>query len=74
MNLYSNYLEDAQNVDLDYTMNMVMTMNEIERGKKYTDFEGRKKEVIEILTRFNTQNTHKMIPIPIRKIPERLKN
>ena len=27
LNLYSNYLEDAQNVDLDYTMNMVMTIN-----------------------------------------------
>lgn len=27
LNLYSNYLEDAQNMDLDYTMNMVMTIN-----------------------------------------------
>jgi hypothetical protein len=27
MNLYSNYLEDPQNVDIDYTMNLVMTIN-----------------------------------------------
>jgi len=28
LNLYSNYLEDPQNVDLDYTMNLVMTVND----------------------------------------------
>ena len=27
LNLYSNYLEDPENVDLDYTMNMVMSIN-----------------------------------------------
>ncbi len=27
LNLYSNYLEDPQNIDLDYTMNLVMTIN-----------------------------------------------
>lgn len=27
LNLYSNYLEDAQNVDVDYTMNLVMKIN-----------------------------------------------
>ncbi len=27
LNLYSNYLEDPQNVDIDYTMNLVMTIN-----------------------------------------------
>ena len=27
LNLYSNYLEDPQNVDLDYSMNMVMKIN-----------------------------------------------
>ena len=25
--LYSNYLEDPQNIDLDYTMNLVMSIN-----------------------------------------------
>ena len=28
LNLYSNYLEDPQNVDLDYTMNLVMSVND----------------------------------------------
>ena len=28
LNLYSNYLEDPQNVDVDYTMNLVMKINE----------------------------------------------
>lgn len=27
LNLYSNYLEDPQNVDIDYTMNLVMNVN-----------------------------------------------
>ena len=27
LNLYSNYLEDPQNVDLDYTMNLNMKVN-----------------------------------------------
>lgn len=27
LNLYSNYLEDPQNVDIDYTLNIVMTVN-----------------------------------------------
>ena len=27
LNLYSNYLEDPQNIDLDYTMNIVMKVN-----------------------------------------------
>lgn len=27
LSLYSNYLEDPQNMDLDYTMNLVMTIN-----------------------------------------------
>ena len=27
LNLYSNYLEDPQNIDLDYTINIVMSIN-----------------------------------------------
>jgi len=29
LNLYSNYLEDPQNVDIDYTMNLVMKINDL---------------------------------------------
>ena len=27
LTLYSNYLEDPQNVDIDYTLNLIMTIN-----------------------------------------------
>lgn len=41
-------------------------------GKTIEDFEGRKKEVFKIFKRFNSANMHKMIPIPICKIPASL--
>lgn len=48
-------------------------MDQKDLNKKSVDFTAREKEVIEILTKFNQQNLHKMIPIPIYKIPEELK-
>ena len=42
-------------------------------NKKSVDFTAREKEVIEILTKFNQQNLHKMIPIPVCEIPKELK-
>ena len=27
LNLYANYLEDPQNIDIDYTLNLVMKIN-----------------------------------------------
>ena len=46
----------------------------IQKDNKKTpdDFKGRDKEVLEILMKFNSQNSHKMDPIPIFKIPENL--
>ncbi|MFS4494875.1 NAD(+) synthase [Maribacter sp. 2308TA10-17] len=43
-----------------------------DQGKGIDDFEGRKKEVFIIYKRFNSANKHKMIPIPICKIPSTL--
>lgn len=43
-----------------------------DEGKKIDDFEGRDKEVFKIYKRFNSANKHKMIPIPICKIPSTL--
>jgi len=40
-----------------------------DEGKTVADFEGRKKEVFTIFTRFNSANQHKMVPIPVCKIP-----
>ncbi|MCF1192442.1 NAD(+) synthase [Mangrovimonas sp. AS39] len=44
-----------------------------EKGKKATDFSGRKLEVFKIYKRFNQANKHKMVPIPICEIPDYLK-
>lgn len=43
-----------------------------ERGKVEDDFSEREKEVFKIYTRLNRINQHKMLPIPICKIPEDL--
>ncbi|WP_291866000.1 NAD(+) synthase [Maribacter sp.] len=53
--------------ELEWAMQM------IDEGKEITDFSGRKKEVLSIYKRLNTINQHKMVPIPICKIPELLK-
>ncbi|MFD1314519.1 NAD(+) synthase [Namhaeicola litoreus] len=48
-------------------------MNEVDKGKLTKDFEGRKREVLEIYTKLNRANQHKMKPIPVCEIPEILK-
>lgn len=40
-----------------------------DEGKTVADFSGREKEVFKIYLRFNTANQHKMLPIPVCKIP-----
>ena len=42
-------------------------------NKKSNDFKAREKQVFEILTKLNKKNLHKMIPIPIYKVPKNLK-
>jgi NAD+ synthase len=42
-------------------------------GKAAHNFSGREKEVFEIYDQSNRSNQHKMIPIPVCKIPENLK-
>lgn len=44
-----------------------------ESGKTVADFEGREKSVFEIYKRLNTNNKHKMDPIPVCDIPKTLK-
>jgi NAD+ synthase len=44
-------------------------MEQQKLGKADSDFEGRKKEVMDIYNRFNRNNRHKMDPIPVCKIP-----
>ncbi len=42
-------------------------------GKSVSDFEGRQRAVLEIYTRLNRNNQHKMKPIPVCVIPQTLK-
>jgi NAD+ synthase len=44
-----------------------------DNNKTPDDFTGRDKEVLKILMKFNSQNSHKMNPIPIFKVPNNLK-
>ncbi|NNF18290.1 MAG: NAD(+) synthase [Flavobacteriaceae bacterium] len=44
-----------------------------DEGKNSSDFSGREKEVFLIFNRFHSANRHKMVPIPICKIPDELK-
>jgi len=53
--------------ELEWAMHMQ------DEGKTADDFEGREKEVYQIYLRFNTNNKHKMVPIPICEIPSELK-
>ncbi len=53
--------------ELEWAMQMT------DRGKTLTDFSGREKEVFLIYKKLHSANQHKMIPIPICKIPKGLK-
>ncbi len=44
-----------------------------ESGKISTEFSGREKTVFDIFTRLNRANQHKMVPIPVCIIPEKLR-
>ena len=70
--LWDDTRTDEEQIGANYD-ELEWAMNQIEKGKKSVDFNGREKEVIEILTKLNSKNNHKMIPIPICKIPEDLK-
>lgn len=48
-------------------------MEQYDRGKETNDFNGRQKEVFEIYGRYHRMNKHKMIPIPVCKIPGELR-
>jgi len=49
-------------------------MYRADEGKTIDDFEGRKKQVMEIYTWRNKANKHKMDPIPVCEIPKELKS
>lgn len=70
--LFGDARSDEDQIGANYDeLEWAMTMNN--EGKTAEDFSGRKKEVFKIFKRYNTANKHKMIPIPICEIPQKLK-
>ncbi len=70
--LWGDDRTDEDQIGASYPeLEWAMEMDEI--GKTVNDFSERKKEVFRIYKRLNSANKHKMIPIPICKIPKNLK-
>ncbi len=70
--LWGDDRTDEQQIGASYP-ELEWAMNMAESGRSAADFKGREQEVFNIYTRYNTANTHKMIPIPICEIPRELK-
>lgn len=48
-------------------------MEQHEKNRKISEFDGRKREVFEIYLKLHRSNLHKMIPIPICEVPDHLR-
>jgi len=69
--LFGDARSDEDQIGASYPeLEWAMKMDD--EGKTVADFEGREKEVFKIFKQFNSANKHKMIPIPICKIPNTL--
>lgn len=70
--LFGDDRSDEDQIGASYPeLEWAMTMSE--DGKTVNDFEGRKAEVFKLFSKLNRNNQHKMVPIPICKIPKTLK-
>jgi len=70
--LFGDARSDEDQIGANYDeLEWAMQMDN--EGKNIEDFRGRPKEVFKIFKRYNSANKHKMIAIPICKIPTRLK-
>lgn len=70
--LFGDDRSDEDQIGANYD-ELEWAMSQMEKGKTIEDFNGREAEVFKIYNRLNTINQHKMIPIPICKIPKSLK-
>ncbi|WP_282136516.1 NAD(+) synthase [Seonamhaeicola maritimus] len=69
--LFGDARSDEDQIGASYPeLEWAMKMDD--QGKTESDFEGREQIVFKIFKRFNTSNKHKMIPIPVCKIPNNL--
>jgi NAD+ synthase len=70
--LFADARSDEDQIGANYDeLEWAMKMND--EGKTEKDFNGRYKEVFKIFKRYNTSNLHKMLPIPVCKIPSGLR-
>ena len=66
--LFGDARSDEDQIGASYPeLEWAMTMDA--EGKTLSDFSGREYEVFKIYKRYNISNLHKMIPIPVCKIP-----
>ena len=69
--LFGDARSDEDQIGASYPeLEWAMKMDD--EGKTESDFSGREKEVFNIYKRYNRNNKHKMIPIPICEIPSNL--
>lgn len=66
--LFGDARSDEDQIGASYP-ELEWAMQMKEAGKIADNFTGREREVFEIFIRYNTNNTHKMIPIPVCEIP-----
>jgi NAD+ synthase len=71
--LFGDARSDEDQIGASYP-ELEWAMNAVENGKTVHDFQGRERTVLEIYLRYNAANTHKMKPIPVCEIPEKLKH
>lgn len=70
--LFGDARSDEDQIGASYP-ELEWAMQQKDEGKTIGDFEGRQREVFQIFSRYNSNNQHKMVPIPICEIPKELK-
>lgn len=70
--LFGDSRSDEDQIGASYP-ELEWAMKTIEDGKSINDYEGRERMVFDIYKQLNSTNKHKMTPIPVCEIPEKLK-
>ena len=70
--LFGDARSDEDQIGASYP-ELEWAMEMKEQGKTSEDFSGRERQVYEIFMRYNRNNRHKMLPIPVCEIPENIK-
>jgi NAD+ synthase len=71
--LFGDHRTDEDQIGASYDeLEWAMRMNDLKKSSQ--DFVGREKFVFDLFLKLNNTNKHKMIPIPICKIPKNILN